>query len=114
MSVEKHRKLICACCGNNTIGRQWHDQDTGYGICGKCAQHIAEKDSVLENLEQSYGHPGRHFAVRLRANLPIGTLVWWSTIGSLGAIAHEGSLKEYDNGTALVNTSDGIKAAKAD
>lgn len=31
------RRLSCACCGEETYGRQWLNQDTGYGVCERCA-----------------------------------------------------------------------------
>lgn len=31
------RRLICACCGSETKGRQWWNRDTGFGVCVPCA-----------------------------------------------------------------------------
>ena len=29
--------LTCCCCGNSTLGRQWWNRDTGYGLCARCS-----------------------------------------------------------------------------
>jgi hypothetical protein len=41
--------------------------------------------------------------VELIYGLPLGTLVYWTTVSE----RHEGVLEEWDNGTAIVRTSDG-------
>lgn len=68
------RSLTCSCCGETTTGRQWWNQDTGYGICKKCIDKVREsahyeshdgtpwtdKDAILEQL---YGPRGTHFDI---------------------------------------------------
>jgi hypothetical protein len=34
------RWLLCSCCGAETRGRQWHNRDTGYGLCVSCIQAL--------------------------------------------------------------------------
>src|SRR5690554_239123 len=31
------QRLRCACCGDMTRGRQWHNRDKGFGLCPRCA-----------------------------------------------------------------------------
>ena len=62
----KHNKpiktLICCCCGSATKGRQWHNRDTGYGLCDPCADLIKEKETP-EEFKSNYGIEGIHFKV---------------------------------------------------
>jgi hypothetical protein len=59
---KRTRKLICACCGQETRGRQWWNQDTGWGICPKCARWI-ESIEGREHVEDCYGKQGIHWDV---------------------------------------------------
>lgn len=52
--------LLCACCGAVTQGRQWHNRDTGYGLCETCVPFVADK---TEDLERGYGFPNVHYAI---------------------------------------------------
>ena len=54
--------LSCCCCGARTLGRQWHNRDTGYGICPKCVKWIAVK-WPNEDLRSLYGVEGVHYNV---------------------------------------------------
>lgn len=59
---DKPRRLTCCCCGESTIGRQWWDRDTGYGICNRCADQQAVREDA-ETMRSYYGERGRHYAV---------------------------------------------------
>lgn len=50
--------LYCAQCGGSTVGRQWHNQDIGFGICPACAEK-----SGIEDHCRNYGVRGVHFDV---------------------------------------------------
>lgn len=54
------RYLNCTCCGGSA-GRwqQWHNQDTGYGLCARCAAWIAGRGQT-EDMDRTYGVPGVH------------------------------------------------------
>ena len=40
--------LVCCCCGQDTKGRQWFNQDRGYGVCHECgAEHYATDTSAV-------------------------------------------------------------------
>lgn len=54
-------KLRCSVCGGNAKGKQWPNQDKGYGICGRCAAKM--KADGKENIEQSYGREGTHYFI---------------------------------------------------
>ena len=56
------KRLICACCGKYTTGKQWWNQDTGYGLCKECADYIEAKEGK-EYLEDCYGKRGIHFDI---------------------------------------------------
>ena len=63
VSLKRVKRLICACCGESTIGRQWYNRDTGYGLCVACVDYCKAK---LEDDEfkDSYGVQGVHFDVK--------------------------------------------------
>jgi hypothetical protein len=54
------QSLTCCCCYGPAQGRQWHNRDTGFGLCPKCAAWIATKESPAQML-QSYGKPGYNY-----------------------------------------------------
>lgn len=54
------RGLICSCCGGHTTGRQWHNRDTGYGLCPGCVD-FCRRGVSDEEFRSSYGLPGVHF-----------------------------------------------------
>lgn len=57
------KSLLCSCCGGRTRGRQWHNRDTGYGLCEACALRISEKETP-EQLLRNYGEKGFHYALK--------------------------------------------------
>lgn len=67
------KKLNCAICGQQTYGRQWHAQDTGWGICNDCAYECKKNlnysmkfDSMEEFLpffESCFGKEGIHWNI---------------------------------------------------
>ena len=62
------RRLECCCCGASTRGRQWWNRDTGYGLCGKCAESIkARGRETTEEFERLYGREGGHYNVKAAA-----------------------------------------------
>ncbi len=91
------KKLTCGCCGNGCLGKQHWNHDTGFGLCPKCAVFIAEKGHLDEL--KGYGTPGVNYAAPLVRECKPGMLVGWKT---LDGEWHTGTLKEWDNGTAIV------------
>lgn len=64
------RSLLCTCCGGRTRGRQFYNQDTGFGLCPSCADRILSRWPKPEHegtdwrsFEQTYGVRGVHFAI---------------------------------------------------
>lgn len=86
--------LQCACCGRNALGKQWWNQDTGYGVCARCAY-----DEDQEQVEKMYGKAGEHYAAYLSPECKPGMLVGWKTLDDEW---HVGTLTEWDNGTAII------------
>jgi hypothetical protein len=62
----KTRRLSCACCGENAgEWLQFSNQDTGYGLCARCADWIIERDQRKPpewrtDMNWTYGAPGIH------------------------------------------------------
>ena len=68
------RYLTCACCGEETRGRQWRNRDAGYGVCARCADANTDRygegskeetaaDPMSYTTRNLYGIRGWHFAV---------------------------------------------------
>ena len=55
------KRLTCSCCGASTIGRQWHNRDTGYGLCESCAKWITGRGTGPLEMQQLYGDEGYHY-----------------------------------------------------
>jgi hypothetical protein len=60
--TSKVRNLTCCCCGARTRGRQWYNRDTGYGLCPKCADWVAGRESA-EEMRSCYGVRGTHYCI---------------------------------------------------
>lgn len=59
-------RLTCCCCGELALARkQWWNRDTGYGLCGGCAQMIqARPDYDPAYFRSCYGDEGVHWFKR--------------------------------------------------
>ena len=66
-TLARIRSLRCACCGTMTRGRQFWNQDTGYGLCDKCHDWIASRAPMHgtspEEMARTYGEPGNHVKI---------------------------------------------------
>lgn len=66
MTTPKPRYLRCACCGSDAgKWQQWPNQDTGFGLCARCADWIIERDlrkpeEWRTDMVRTYGQPGVH------------------------------------------------------
>ena len=60
---DKTEFLTCCCCGNGTHGRQWHDRDTGYGLCTDCIGYC-DADVPVGETAPYYGVRGYHFDIK--------------------------------------------------
>lgn len=50
--------LKCCCCGGYTKGRQFHNQDTGFGLGFCCLRFVKSR---CEDVERTYGVLGIHY-----------------------------------------------------
>ncbi|MDQ2077506.1 hypothetical protein [Marinimicrobium sp. ABcell2] len=50
----------CTCCGAPTRGRQWHNLDTGFGLCTGCIDFTARSMDAHEHT-RIYGYRGIHY-----------------------------------------------------
>lgn len=57
--------LECCCCGGGTRGRQWHNRDTGYGMCVSCIAYVKKRGMPDEEILENYGHKGVHYDVEV-------------------------------------------------
>lgn len=57
-SLQPIVRLECCCCGDSTMGRQWFNRDTGYGLCVSCVEFC----NAGQN-ESCYGIQGYHFGL---------------------------------------------------
>lgn len=51
----------CCCCGAGTTGVQWHNRDTGYGICPKCIRWMKGRNTSAAEMLDLYGVEGVHY-----------------------------------------------------
>lgn len=104
--------LTCGCCGERARGRQHWNHDTGFGLCAKCVYHFLEGGERLTDELAGYGKMGHNFAMPIAPDnvgkIPPGTLVCSRKVN--GEIV-TGTLKEWDNGTAIITTEDGRERA---
>ena len=62
--VGKPRSKLCACCGARTAPlMQFHNQDTGYGLCSDCADWIETREGA-EYIAAHYGQRGVHIETK--------------------------------------------------
>lgn len=60
----KIRTLYCACCGSVTRGQQFHNQDSGYGLCPSCVTWIKSRNTYAdEEFTRIYGVEGVNYCV---------------------------------------------------
>jgi hypothetical protein len=60
----RRSEKLCACCGAMTAPlAQFWNQDTGYGLCGPCANWIERREGA-EYLAANYGKRGIHIEGR--------------------------------------------------
>lgn len=52
------RTLLCCCCGSYTKGRQFHNQDTGFGLGTCCVDFVKAR---VPDMERTYGVEGVHY-----------------------------------------------------
>lgn len=94
------KRLTCGCCGEAALGKQHWNQDTGFGLCARCVPVIANNPRAGEEELRGYGTAGVNYAKPLSHECQPGMLVSWSNVGD--DLPHVGTLKEWDNGTAVV------------
>lgn len=59
--AKKVKRMTCTCCGQSYRGRQWWNQDCGYGLGDCCVSFCGVDPAAGEN--DSYGVPGIHFLI---------------------------------------------------
>lgn len=56
--------LECCCCGGGCRGRQWHNRDDDYGICGGCIEYMRGRGTPESELTDLYGREGVHWNIQ--------------------------------------------------
>lgn len=54
------RMLRCCCCGSRFYGRQFRNQDTGFGLGDCCVEFVSGREPDVLG---TYGVPGVHYGV---------------------------------------------------
>ncbi len=63
------RNLECAICGADAgTHEQWHNQDTGFGVCPRCVGKYRNGDNPrafanVEEFDTCYGKPGVNYGM---------------------------------------------------
>ena len=55
--------LRCGVCGAQTIGRQWYNQDSGFGLCEQSAIWLRSKNETADDMSRRYGVAGIHYDI---------------------------------------------------
>lgn len=63
VKVDRLRTLQCTCCGSYAKGRQFHNQDTGYGLCERCIDYCGRHFDV-EQFQRTYGLLGVNYDIQ--------------------------------------------------
>jgi len=59
---ERIRGLRCCCCGGYAgRWRQWHNRDTGYGMCANCIAWLRSDGTPESEIAELYGVEGVHW-----------------------------------------------------
>lgn len=66
IKVDGIRGLNCTCCGSYAKARQFHSQDTGYGLCNDCIDYCGRHFDAA-GFQRTYGLRGVHYDI---AGLP--------------------------------------------
>lgn len=64
------RYLRCSCCGDDA-GRwkQWHNRDTGYGVCLRCVTWFRQDGRETEDeIRRNYGIEGENWGAVIEVN----------------------------------------------
>lgn len=62
MADKSIKRLLCCCCGAAHYGRQFHNQDTGHGLCDSCVTWIQGRNTYTpEEFKRTYGEPGINY-----------------------------------------------------
>src|SRR5450830_1519394 len=71
------KHLRCCCCGDEAYGRQFHNQDLGYGLCARCVSYVTPR---TEDMARTYGIEGVHFKLDTPAQVRVpGSTQEWET-----------------------------------
>lgn len=65
--------MTCTCCGESYRGRQWWNQDCGYGLGDCCVEYCSVNPQGGES--SCYGVPGIHFLIPANEESPVDPLV---------------------------------------
>lgn len=60
--AKRPKRMLCTCCGQVYVGRQWWNQDCGYGLGDCCVVHCKVDPNGGES--SCYGVPGIHFLIK--------------------------------------------------
>ena len=73
---EPIRRLTCTCCGESFKGRQFHNQDIGYGLGDCCLERIrthrpfGHEPMTEDEIRRTYGIEGIHYNLPAEAPHP--------------------------------------------
>jgi hypothetical protein len=55
--------MTCAVSGESCSGRQWHNRDTGFGLCEASYHWLKERGETDASLISNYGIKGIHYMI---------------------------------------------------
>lgn len=109
------RRMTCTCCGEGYRGRQWFNQDCGYGCGDCCAERLCNRQ-----YSDGYGVPGIHFLVDPNEKSELDVNIGWPLhdvddrlrIDCEGYVYWKGIYLDHWSSTLLHKTGESIAEAK--
>lgn len=98
--------LRCCCCCGDTEGRQFHNQDTGFGLGACCVEPVKPR---VEDMARTYGIEGVHYKLdpEIKVREPAGNGEWSTWRISQNLTDRWGDINRYDEANKPLALLDG-------
>lgn len=100
------QRLTCACCGRESEGRQFYNQDTGYGLGSCCVEYVRTR---VEDMARTYGIEGVHYKLdpQIKVREPAGNGEWSAWRISQNLTDRWGDINRYDEANKPLSLLEG-------
>lgn len=94
--------LYCSCCAGRCLCRQWHNQDTGHGICHRCATLLlprTRQPMIGDDMTRCHGYKGINWSL-IRSDV-VGVL---TPINDMKEMDRQAMRRDMEEAGAIVET----------